>query len=287
MANFRLQVEALTGLGTINDSTVPTLNELTQFLQDGTRDVVNRFSILYPQMVHRFTKTTNSHSHVTATGRILSAVREHNSSTILRPCALISPQDRYLAKDKSSLKYRSEYNPGYYELEGQIHCVPAPSGTGDNDFIVTQIHYDTEVNHGDSVPDNFPSEYAYIVAIYASIKSLERALASKKIPVVGGITEELTAAMDAGAIGTSADQRDFSKWWDVAGDIIEDEEDPELGAVHLQKIQSYIQAYATQLQGNQADYQWMLARHDYLQGQYNQIFAGFVPKQQQAQEGRQ
>ena len=159
MADYKTQVEALTGLGTLGGSTNPTLDQLNQFLQDGTKDVINRFVLLKPDEINKFSTTETSHSHVVVKGRVISVMREHDSSSILRPCTLISPQDRYLATDKSSLKYRSKYNPGYFELDGNIHIRPVASGTGDNDLIVTQVAYDTGVAHGDSVPDNFPTEY--------------------------------------------------------------------------------------------------------------------------------
>ena len=69
-------------------------------------------------------------------------------------------------------------------------------------------------------------------------------------PVVGGATEELTATMDADSAGygTDADFLNFSKWFSVAGDLIEDQEDVELASAQLQKIQAYIATYQSALQ---------------------------------------
>ena len=67
-------------------------------------------------------------------------------------------------------------------------------------------------------------------------------------PTVGGATESLTAAMTAGTAGTDADQIDYSDWWEVLADMIEDEEDTELAAAQIQKINSYIGAYQAALQ---------------------------------------
>ena len=76
-------------------------------------------------------------------------------------------------------------------------------------------------------------------------------------PKVGGATEELTAAMDADSAGsgTEADFLNFSKWFSVVGEYIEDEEDLDLAQAQLAKIQNYVQAYSAQLQANQADFQ--------------------------------
>ena len=67
-------------------------------------------------------------------------------------------------------------------------------------------------------------------------------------PVVGGATEELTAAITTGTAGTDADQQDVSDWWEVLGDFIESEEDIELAGAQISKLNSYISAYQAALQ---------------------------------------
>ena len=64
-------------------------------------------------------------------------------------------------------------------------------------------------------------------------------------PVVGGVTEELTTTMDADSAGygTDADFLNFSKWFSVAGDLIEEQDDVELASSQLKKIQAYIATY--------------------------------------------
>ena len=63
-------------------------------------------------------------------------------------------------------------------------------------------------------------------------------------PTVGGAVEELPATMDTGTTTTDSDQINFSKWWEVLGDLIEDEEDSELAGLQVAKIQTYVQAYS-------------------------------------------
>ena len=179
MATFETQVEALTGIA-IDGSSSPTQTELSVFLQDGVKDVIHRMIEIKPAELARFTSTTNSTSSIAKVGAILSVVREHDSTTILRKCAAIDPGDRYDATDTDSLNYRSKTNPGYYELAGSIHTVPA-AGSGNNDIVVTQLFYDTGVAYGDEVPDNFPESYAYLVAMYAAIQSLHNNMADTTI----------------------------------------------------------------------------------------------------------
>ena len=162
-------------------SSTPTQTELSYFLQDGLKDVVTRMVEVNPTEAVRFTTTTNSTSSVAKVGPIVSVVREHNSQSILRPCTPMTPLDRYEATDVDSLKYRSKYNPGYYELNGSIFCVPAAGDATDNDIVVTQVFFDTGVAYGDEVPDNFPEQYAYLITMYAAIKVLEAKMADYTI----------------------------------------------------------------------------------------------------------
>ena len=69
-------------------------------------------------------------------------------------------------------------------------------------------------------------------------------------PAVGGATESLTAAMDADSAGygTEADFLNYSKWFSVLSEFIEDEEDSELAAAQLQKINTYISSYQAAMQ---------------------------------------
>jgi len=171
---FKAQVVALTGID-IDGSSDPTETELSAFLQDGVKDVVNRMIEARPAELSKFTATSNETDAVVKTGKILSVVREHNSQTILRKCTAIDPGDRYDATDTDSLNYRSKTNPGYYELDGLIRTVPEAGDETNNDIVVTQVAYDTGVAFGDTVGsgiDNFPAEYEYLVALYAAIKSI-------------------------------------------------------------------------------------------------------------------
>ena len=204
MANFDDHINALTGLTISSSGTTPITSELTEFLRDGVKDVVNKVIKARPDELPKFCKTTNSTSSVTLTGKILSVTREHDSTSILRGCSKISPNLRYLATDTDSIHFRSKYNPGYYELDGLIYSVPQASSTSNNDLVVTQVHYDIGIAHSDTYNntgsniDNFPTEYEYLVAIYAAIKSLEAKMADFAITeedteLVQAITSNLTS----------------------------------------------------------------------------------------------
>ena len=173
MASFVEKIKALIKV-TISTDTVPTLVETSSFLVEGVIDVVNRVTAIRPDELSKFTKTTNSTSTIEKKGILLSVLREHDDTDILRVCTPISPSIRYEATDVNSLHYRSKYNPGYYELDGNVHCVPQ-AASGNNDIVVTQVHYDVGLGHGDDYAadgiDNFPTEYEHLVGLYAAAMS--------------------------------------------------------------------------------------------------------------------
>ncbi len=178
---FEEQIESLTGLTISSTGTTPTQDEVSQFLKDGVKDVINKLIEISPAETSKFTTTTHDSENngIAITGKSISIVREHDSTSILRPCTLISSQDRYEATDVDSIKYRSAYNPGYYILDGKIFSVPA-SASGNNDLIVTQVTYPS-INYLNSSIINFPDEFEYLVVLYAAMKSLESKMAEYTI----------------------------------------------------------------------------------------------------------
>ena len=178
MPDFKTQITGLTDIS-ISGSSIPTEDEVSQFLVDGTTEVANRIIALKPQEMPKFTASTHdaNNSGITVTGDILTVVREHDSTTILRKCIAIDPGLRYEASDPDSLHYRSKYNPGFYILDGKIHTVPVSAGSN-NDCIVTQTYYATNTTHASTGIQSFPNEYVYLVVLYAAMKSLQNKMGS-------------------------------------------------------------------------------------------------------------
>ena len=171
MATFEEQVESLTGL-TINSSgTVPTQSQLTDFLTQGGKDVINRMVAARPDTKMDFAATTEDDNNegIAINGEIISVVREHDSTSILRPCSKINEKDRYLATDTSSLKYRSKINPGWYELNSKVYVVPVSAGS-DNSSLVTQVAYPA-IPYGDT-NWSYPAKYETLITYYAAMMSL-------------------------------------------------------------------------------------------------------------------
>ena len=200
MATFEDQVEGITGL-TIGSSPAPSSSVFTDMLREGVRDVVNKMIVVRPEEISKFTATTDSGAgtSVTKTGKILSVMREHDSTGILRKCTLISPNVRYEATDSDSLFYRSEINPGYYDLNGSIHTIPVAAESGNNNVVVTQVAYDAGLIGGDTYGggniENFPVDYEHLVALYAAIQSLQAAMSNNvvSLSISSPVTPVLTA----------------------------------------------------------------------------------------------
>ena len=170
MATFEEHIESITQKD-IGTTTSPSTSDLTEILKDTVVITVNNITTLRPEEMFKFTTTTNSTSSVARLGKVLSVVREHDSTSILRPATAINPSLRTSAADKESLNFRSKYNPGFYELDGQIYVVPAAGGSN-NDIVVTQMVYDTGITAGDNylsgAVDNFPTDYEPLLGLYAS-----------------------------------------------------------------------------------------------------------------------
>tara|TARA_R100001594_G_scaffold139977_1_gene184811 strand:- start:3377 stop:4057 length:681 start_codon:yes stop_codon:yes gene_type:complete len=199
---FENQINNLTGL-TLGTHNITSIDQATQFLQDGVREVINRIIKLDPAEIPKFCKTThdNSDAGVIYTGKVYSVVRQHDSATVVRPCDLISADIRFLANDDDSIYYRSKYNPAYYITGGidadgsKIYSIPG-SGGENNDLIVTQVHYDTGLATTDEEIDNFPTEYTYLVPLYAAIKVVEQKVSKltaleEDVEIASGLAQTL------------------------------------------------------------------------------------------------
>ena len=297
MATFEQQVEALTGLAIESSSSNPTQAQLTQYLTDGVLDVTQRCIAINPKDKPKFQKvsaeTTSNGSLDIENAEIISVVREAGVNNDWRHCRFIESSLQSKVTDKDSLLYASKYNPAYTidssTGSNVINVYPVP-GSNPDAFKVYYVNNvpvandNTATAFDDQTIGNFPADKVYLVVIYASIKSLESALAAKNTPTVAGDGTELTSVDDLdtdNTIDVHADQIEIDQWWSTAGHLIEGAEDLEMASSQLQKISAYIQAYSAQLQGNNTDYQWMQGRHQILSKQYETAFAIMRPAQPQ------
>ena len=170
MATFEERIEAMTQVPVSSTTSAPTQAQVTQFLNDGIKDLTNKVINMRPDEAFKFAAESDvtSGSGITVTGKVLSVVREHDSSSILRPCSPMSAELRYEATDVDSLHYKSKYNPGWYMLNKKLYIVPTPESN--NEGKVSQINYPTTAYSQSGITD-FADEYEDLVVVYAAAQT--------------------------------------------------------------------------------------------------------------------
>ena len=198
MATFQTQVMGITNITISSSGTVPKESELTEFLKDGIRDVTKRCIEMDPREAEKFQREsaiidTNGSFEIKGAD-IISVMREGNAdgssdgSSAWYPCRKIPPSMQSKAVDPDSLSFASIYNPVYTIIDyNKIHVYPIPDGTNDG-FKVFYINNDPtpqtggdDITYAMSTIKYFPDNKVFLVVLYASIKSLEAAAASKII----------------------------------------------------------------------------------------------------------
>ena len=211
MATFEAQVQGLTGL-TIDGSSTPTEDELTEFLKDGVLDVTAKYLDIAPQdssLFMRKSSLTDSQGLDIGRASIISVMREANldgssdGTTSWRNCKRVSVSLQSRVVDPESLHFASKYNPVYIlDDSGKINVYPVPSAN--NGYQVYYINNNPVNGSGSSLIFShddikyFPTDKIYLVTIYAAIKSLEAKMSEFAIDeedeeLVRGITSNIAA----------------------------------------------------------------------------------------------
>ena len=172
--SWETDIEGITQISIESSNSAPTQSELSDFLNEGIKDLTNKIVFNNPPEAYKFAaeSNTDASSGIPVSGKILSVVRENGNTTDLRPATPISPELRYLATDKTSIYYRSVYNPCYYILNRYIYVLPAPESN--NRALVSQINYATTAYSQSAIGD-FPDEYEDLVMKYAAAKACQAA----------------------------------------------------------------------------------------------------------------
>jgi hypothetical protein len=320
MATFETIVEGMTSLD-IDGGSSPTQTELTDFLVDGVRDVACRIIAIKPEEAGLFARTgtviRDGNGIEVQSGIVIHALRANGiDSTKITKADRIDSGDRFTAQDTDSLHFRSKHNPAYYIEDKKVYILPIPSSNSEkDDAYVNYVDYDTTIAYGTNsgAINYFPDKYEGLVALYASCRALINAMGSTigsisayTAPTISDSGTDLTTMTDSSWTGLDYDfddeNIDYRTWFQAAGDMIQRQEDIELGKAQLEKIKTYITAYQNSVQNSgaafdknlakyQADYQWMADRHTRLYGEYMDFFGTMIgqkqAKQAQAQQAQQ
>ena len=186
MATFEAQVEGLTSLS-IDGSSAPTQTELTQFLTDGAKEILNSLPRSKKMLYSTATSLNGSSTNLTIGGsEIFNVTRD--DGTINQPCRKISPELSGRASDSGDMTAATTTDPVYYIQNNILSVIPEP--TNSNNAQVQTLAYPA-VAYGDSAITKFPDEAEYLVPLYASVKSLQNVLGSRSSN--SDITTALTA----------------------------------------------------------------------------------------------
>ena len=186
----------LTGLTIDASSTTPSRAEFSTFLNDGVIDVTNRWLLIRPQDIDKFTResaTTASNGFDTTGAQIVAVIREAGAdgdtdgSTAWEPCSKVPVQMQSRVVDVNSLSYASKYNPVYIiDSNGLLNVYPVPDGTDDGYkvFYVNNSPEETDgsaLDHASTGIKWFPNDKVYLVVLYASMRSVQAKMADTTI----------------------------------------------------------------------------------------------------------
>jgi hypothetical protein len=197
MATFEAQVESLASIS-IDASTTPTQSELTQFLTDGAKEIINSLpkSLLEDCAdVTTLNNSTTTMTNVNQKGLVLAVLR--NDGTIDQPCRYVSTYLRGKVQDSSEMDFATSTDPAYLIYDNTLEVYPTP--TASNNAKVLHVVFPS-VAFGDSAIANFPSEAEYLVVIYATIKSLEALYSGEEdielyIPIINQLKEDYKSGL--------------------------------------------------------------------------------------------
>jgi len=173
MATFHAQVQALTSL-TIDDSSAPTKTELSQFLTDGAKEVLNSLPRSKQSLFTTSNDLNGSSPNFTVLGsEIFSVTRD--DGTINQPCRIVRPELNGRIRDADDMMAATATDPAYYITNNILSVVPEP--TNAQNAHVHTLNYPT-VTFENSVIAKFPDDGEYLVALYGAIKSLSNKLST-------------------------------------------------------------------------------------------------------------
>ena len=174
MATFEAQVEGLTSIS-IDGSSAPTQTELTQFLTDGAKEILTSLPNSKKELYTSSNELNGSTLNYTVAGsEVFSVTRD--DGTINQPCRRVPAALQGRIRDSGDMMAASSTDPVYYIANNLLSVVPEPSNS--NNAHVQALAYPA-VAFGDSAVAKFPDEAEYLIPLYASIKSLQNAMAAK------------------------------------------------------------------------------------------------------------
>ena len=256
MATFQAQVTGLTNITISSSGTNPIESQLSTFLTDGAKEIINILPYKLKQKAVSASILDDSPTtyDMDGGGEVLNVTRlSANSGGFYIPCREIPPMYGDLTNDSSSLYYATVTDPVYWITStagGVSTLFVKPTTTANQPANVYHIAYPTVV-YSESVIANFPNEAEYLVVLYAAIKTLQNAMGAMDASIIHSDQDGSYSASSASSQG-----------WEKVRDLLHDEEDTELASATASSLSAEMQQFI-------AEYQWMQGQQAKLNKDYD------------------
>lgn len=237
---------------------------------------------------------------------LISVQRESGTSGDWRECRTVPIGVQSRITDSDSLFYASQYNPAFtFDDAGNLLVFPLSDNEAGNRYQAYYINnYPvakdlTALVRGDSDVSFFPDDKVHLVIKYAAMQVLISAFTAlvSDVDTIPNImidhdgddsfaeaestsTQDLTKfnvnSWSAVDYDFDSQNLDVTRWFQVAGDMIQRQEDIDLANAQMTKIQQYLSAYQAtaevktqRIQARMKDY---IQRYDWIAGSYNDYF---------------
>ena len=171
MASFQTQVMGLTDLTISSSGTNPTEAQLTQFLTDGAKEIINNLpGHLLPLCASSNTFTSGS-AETLVTGKILNVFR--NDGDINQPCRKIPAKQKGKVSDPEDMAYATITDPVFFIDNNALDVLPSGGSCSYSAVAYPSVAYSA------SAITAFPNEAEHLVVLYGAVKSLQNVLGSK------------------------------------------------------------------------------------------------------------
>ena len=176
-------------IGYYAGSTSGKTSEITQFLTDGVKWVINQIEKGNPELLPLFAQasTLNNSSPtlaLTINSRIIDVVRlnaDDGTAEALK-CSPVNAAYRSNVVNTDSIYYAGKDSPVYYVDNGVLSVKPTPTAT--QTATISIVLPDASVAGSESAIANFPSDLYHAVILYAAIQLLHNKMAAlnSKLP---------------------------------------------------------------------------------------------------------
>jgi len=185
--DFEAQVESLASISIGNSGTVPTQGQLTQYLTDGAKEIINHLPKHLLPLCSAEQSFTSGTPDTLNTGKVLNVFR--NDGDIKQPCRQIDSSYKGRVLDSDNMDYASVTDPVYFIENNTIDVIPVSGAV-----TYSEVQHPA-VAYSDSNISIFPDEAEYLVVIYAAIKSLEALYSDSEdielyIPIISQLKED-------------------------------------------------------------------------------------------------